>query len=538
MKFHRINEEHLKTLNLPLHMQKKAWEAATEVFQTEGLTASAEEIGSPEVVVSGEGYFEPSDLTNLYLEKMHTGGEFAIDILIPEEVTSGDGRTFKRRSVDKVDGPMPLLWQQFGQRGHDGSMIVGRIDHVERLEGTEPVEDEETGILYGWGRARGVFDTGAYGREAERLVRNGFLWGVSADMDQFEAQTEITAAGEEEDDGVIKSEPMTVSKARLIAATLVSKPAFQEAKIRYVEPIEHQIYELPIEDGMYEEEYEDEFAMSAALTASAAPVVPPADWFKNPELTGPTPLTVDDDGRVFGHIAAWNVDHIGLPRATKPPRSRSNYAYFRTGVVRTDNGKDVPVGQLTLAGGHASLHASAEEAVKHYDDTASAVADVAAGEDAYGIWVAGALRPSVTAEQVRVLRASAPSGDWRPINGRLELVAICQVNVPGFPTARSMVAGGQVTALVAAGARPLAEIRQKTLEERVAALETKQVETEFAAQLEELDAKFAPLLDREREALAASAKPSKEFLESLRKEDEEAREARAAALREVLDRLA
>lgn len=525
------------TLNLPLHMQKKAWEAATDAALNEGLTASAEEYGSPEVSVTEDGLYTTSELADLYVQKMHTGGEFVIDILIPEEVPSGDGRTFNRHAVSKVDGPMPLLWQQFGQRGHDGAMIVGRIDHVERLEGSEPVEDEETGILYGWGRARGVFDTGPYGREAERLVRNGFLWGVSADMDNFEAQTEITAAGEEGDDGIIKSDPMTVSKARLIAATLVSKPAFQESKIRYVEPLDHQIYELPVEDGLYQEEYEDEFAMSAALTASAAPVVPPADWFKNPGLNGPTPLTVDDEGRVFGHIAAWNVDHIGLPRATKPPRSRSNYAYFRTGVVRTDNGKDVPVGQLTLAGGHASLHASANEAVKHYDDTASAVADVAAGEDAYGIWVAGALRPAVTAEQVRVLRASAPSGDWRPINGRLELVAICQVNVPGFPTARSMVAGGQITALVAAGARPLAEIRQKTLEDRIAALESKQVETEFSAQLEELDSKFAPLFETERESLAASAKPSREFLESLRKTDEEAREARAAALREVLDRL-
>ena len=90
-------------------------------------------------------------------------------------------------------------------------------------------------------------------------------------------------------------------------------------------------------------------------------------------------------------------------------------------------------------------------AVKHYDDTASAFCDVHAGEDAYGIWVAGALRPNVTAEQVRAIRAAAPSGDWRPINGRLEMVAVCQVNVPGFPVTRARVASGHVYALVAAG---------------------------------------------------------------------------------------
>jgi hypothetical protein len=61
--------------------------------------------------------------------------------------------------------------------------------------------------------------------------------------------------------------------------------------------------------------------------------------------------------------------------------------------------------------------------------------------------------------QIRALRASAPSGDWRPINGGLELVAICQVNVPGFPTARAMIASGKVLALVAAGASYMAAMK-------------------------------------------------------------------------------
>jgi hypothetical protein len=121
----------------------------------------------------------------------------------------------------------------------------------------------------------------------------------------------------------------------------------------------------------------------------------------------------------------------------------------------------MPVGQLTLAGGHASLQADAQAAAKHYDDTASAIADVHAGEDEYGIYVAGCLRPDATEAQIRALRASAPSGDWRPINGQLELVAVCQVNVPGFPIARAMVASGKVLALVAAGAHYMAVMRSE-----------------------------------------------------------------------------
>ena len=219
------------------------------------------------------------------------------------------------------------------------------------------------------------------------------------------------------------------------------------------------------EDGIYEESLGSidtvEAVVASGFLESEIPVTPPNEWFMNPGLTKPTPLTVDPSGRVYGHIAAWHVNHIGMPRSTRPPRSKSKYSYFHTGVVRTDAGKDVPVGQLTLAGGHADLRASAAQAAKHYDDTASAIADVCAGEDEYGIYVCGSLRPGATEMQIRALRASAPSGDWRPINGSLELVAVCQVNVPGFPIARAMVASGKVMALVAAGASMFALMKSQ-----------------------------------------------------------------------------
>lgn len=195
-----------------------------------------------------------------------------------------------------------------------------------------------------------------------------------------------------------------------------------------------------------------------AMTASVYPVKPPSDWFNNPGLSELTPLTVDDDGRVFGHIAAWHTSHIGMAGGVKPPRSKSNYAYYQTGVVKCDDGKMVNVGQITLTGGHAPLNAGVSKAVAHYDDTASAIMDVAAGEDKHGIWVAGALRPEVSDAQLRSIRASSVSGDWRPINGKLELVAVCAVNAPGFPIPRARVASGAPIALVAAGIEPLIEL--------------------------------------------------------------------------------
>lgn len=202
-------------------------------------------------------------------------------------------------------------------------------------------------------------------------------------------------------------------------------------------------------------------AVTLPVVAGGGPVVPPAEWFQNPNLLRPTPLTITASGQVYGHAATWKTSHIGLAGDVRAPRSRSNYAFFATGAVLTDSGDQVDVGQLTMVGGHAPLNASVERAVAHYDNTKSAMADVAIGEDKHGIWIAGGVRPNVTEEEVRVLRASAISGDWRPINGRLELVAICSVNVPGFPVPRARVASGgsQVLALVAAGVEPLVEAR-------------------------------------------------------------------------------
>ena len=439
----------------------------------------------------------------------HHGSGFYIPLVIPEDIESGDGRMFRKGSITLRELPLPLLWQIKTGEGHNGSVVVGKIDRMERTE-------------HGIGNAYGVFDAGVYGREAERLVKGGFIRGVSADLDQFEADQEDDEA-DEGSEGKIENGKIKISKARVMAVTLVPKPAFQECQIKVLDSYSNQEDEV-VPDGVYIDDVDAEDASSlvaCGMVAGVIPTTPPSSWFENPKLKQATPLTVDDEGRVFGHIAAWHVDHIGMSFGTKPPRSRSKYAYFHTGVVRTEEGTDVPVGQLTLAGGHAALEASAQEAVRHYDDTASAIADVHAGEDAYGIWVAGALRPGTTPEQIRTLRASAPSGDWRPVKGHLELVAVCQVNVPGFPIARARVASGAVMALVAAGAKSLAMMKNNPvaeLDERLARLEQKEKEPlvaaaaevterfrqmEMAAKAEELSAKVRRA--REEDELTAFA---------------------------------
>ena len=454
-----------------------------EILEASVLSARAADARERVLLASGE-------------IEMTEGCAFRIPLVIPEDLESGDGRKFEKGAIEIRELPLPLMWQIKSAEGHNGSVVVGRIDTMERVEN-------------GIGNATGVFDSGAYGREAERLVREGFIRGVSADLDQFEASQHTVELSDDEDAGKIGTDKLMITHARVMAVTLVPKPAFQECQIYLVDSDKKQ-EDIVIPDGVYVDEMdpiEASALVACGLVAGSVPVTPPRSWFDNPKLTQATPLTVDDDGRVFGHIAAWHVDHIGMSFGTRPPRSKSKYAYFHTGVVRTDDGTDMPVGQLTLAGGHASLEASAAEAARHYDDTASAIADVHAGEDAFGIWVSGALRPGTTPEQVRALRASAPSGDWRPIKGQLELVAVCQVNVPGFPIARARVASGAVMALVAAGAQVLARMKSDPVAELSSRIEKlEQLENaQLSAKADIAKAKFDEVREERLAQLSAVA---------------------------------
>jgi 2'-5' RNA ligase len=192
---------------------------------------------------------------------------------------------------------------------------------------------------------------------------------------------------------------------------------------------------------------------SDAVVASI-PATAPLEWFGNPSLSGPTPVTVTDDGRVFGHAACWGACHTGFADTCVTPPMENDYGYFTTGEVLTAEGHRVAVGQITLGTSHAPTRGvSLARAIDHYGDTGTAVADVTAGTDDHGIWIAGAVRPGVSGEHLHALRASALSGDWRRIGGSLRMVALLAVNVPGFPIPRlgTALAAGKQVSLVAAG---------------------------------------------------------------------------------------
>jgi hypothetical protein len=189
---------------------------------------------------------------------------------------------------------------------------------------------------------------------------------------------------------------------------------------------------------------------AATLLAGAAPLAPPAAWFATPNLDGPTKLTIGEDGRVFGHLATWRVCHVGVGNAcVLAPKSRMNYGLFRVGTLVCDDGTQVPVGKITLGTGHANAQWGVMPSREHYDNTGWAAAVVNVGEDRHGIWVSGALTSTMTPERVAEFRAAALSGDWREVNGNLELIAALAVNNPGFPIYRE--SGGRAFSLMAVG---------------------------------------------------------------------------------------
>ena len=222
----------------------------------------------------------------------------------------------------------------------------------------------------------------------------------------------------------------------------------------------------------------DEASMEYSLVDSVYPLTPPKDWFENPNLPTKTPLTVDVDGRVFGHLAAWGECHrdVTMRECVLAPKSAMEYAPFHLGYVMTEEDEMLKVGKIVMDTRHAGIDLGYAAAALHYDNTGDEVAVVRAGEDRYGIWVAGAVVPEATPRKVAKLRRSPLSGDWRRVNGNLELCAALAVNVPAFPV--YAMESEERTALVAAGTVFMAEEEERvevvpgsTMEEFFSALE-------------------------------------------------------------------
>lgn len=456
-------------------------------------------------------------------------------ILAPLNQATGDGRMLAAPadgSTPRVRPlPLPLLYQDTLSEGHDGAYQVGVIDKVWT----------EGGNLMGSGRFD-MDDPRAV--EVVRKMRAGFLRFVSVDVDDrtdelvcLDADGNEVAcpAAEDEAENLAVAQVVKFADWRLMGATMVSQPAFPDAAITMAADGDDELIDEMIDDepdgdpecvitdpddsaawieadcdlddavpytvwvkansgGKDKAEADNAPPFAVAASAAGAPTAdaqwtPPAEWFADPELTGPTPIDVDPaTGRVFGHLATWESCHIGSPAGPgvciSPPHSATGYALFHQSRQRTSAGV-LPVGLLTMGTGHAALRKNATAAAAHYDNTGSQAAAVRAGEDAYGIWVAGAVLPDVTGGDRVRLGLARFSGDWRTVGGSLELVAALAVNTPGFPVTRRQTGeDNEEFSLVAAGFVPPSLPPSRTAAATVEITWTPEAVERFAADLE------------------------------------------------------
>ena len=403
------------------------------------------------------------------------GGDYDWEgVLIVEGIPSGDGRMIGEGALTWRELPIPLMLQTVNAPGHDGAVISGSIHEIVR-EGQNIV-------------GRGRFDSGDAGSEARRLLSEGTMRGVSADIDSVVVEF-VTPDGQDvsmEDmmfAGVDALEVLV--EGRIMGATLTPFPAFQEAHVRVIDldgdgdadvalvaaGAIGDVWRVPSPLGAWLPGEGDAAESLASLVASAAaavevPVNPPREWFEPGSMEKPEPFTVHADGRVYGLVAQWGTCHIGFTdRCVNVPKTGSAYKHFRNKNVLTAEGDLVATGPIFMDTVHPDLRLRASDTQAFYADTGCAVADVALYENEFGIVAAGSLRPGMTPEQVRRFRGSDVSPDWRQIGGRLEVVGLLSVNVSGFIVEGLVASGaevsnprgvwdstaGELTSLVAAG---------------------------------------------------------------------------------------
>jgi hypothetical protein len=428
-----------------------------------------------------------------------------------EGIRTDDGRELLPGSTHYPDMPISLRVLLEDTGGHWGAVTCGRVDSCEAKLAQ--------GLNFTY--SEGMFGSDPNGQLAELMVTEQTQRFISIDPRDMEGEwitvTIYTGDGDYDDECLV-DEWFRVSSFTLGAMTIVPLPALQMCCIT--------LKNVPLPDSPIAiENAPPSLPTQITITAAGGPMKPPREWFDDPgfhvgdprlvlqedERSYACPLTVTKEGQVYGHVAWWECTHTGFQgRKVKPPKSRSGYAFYLTGEgVECDDGSFVQgVGQLTAGCGHAPTSMGAAEAVAHYDGGFGAYqwADCRAGQDDFGPWIAGALRPGLSDQQIREVRALSLSGDWRDRGGNLELVAVLAVPVPGFPIRRALAASGsgdlidfcavregirgeRVVSLVAAGR--VVKIAPEARIERL--------EREFLALKESL---HAVVVNREMDALA------------------------------------
>lgn len=377
-------------------------------------------------------------------------GDDAEQGLLPERWTdvagicfsapTGDGRDFTDCTWSWRDPDvslLPLMLQTENAPAHMAAVLAGYMETVEMGDGRV--------------HASGRFYDSEAGREFRDMLQGGRRFGVSVDPGPG-TELEWQCLEEDEDGWCIESK-IDFSAYEIIGLTGTPFPGFAEAAIT-----------LAAETASTRHAPVDLRATGAKAGAPVEPR-PEALAVPEPELGDDrlveqdddgnvaVPMTITDDLEVYGHLAYWGQCHTGYDGVcVAPPASPSGYAQFHLGETLCSDRSRVATGAFVVGCDHADLAMFAAEARDHYAHSGLRWASVRVVDGQFGPWFSGSLLPSVTEEQLSIIRASCPSGDWRRLGGALELIMGLQVNNPGFPIRREALVASGLTALPVAHA--------------------------------------------------------------------------------------
>lgn len=393
-------------------------------------------------------------------------------ILAIEGDPTGDGRLLDRFALRWDSGPWPLRWEPAG--GHFEAAVIGSITEVWRsgaeVRGRGVLHDDsadpavrtavarvaelaEEGLA---GLSVGLDDESVELRVKADLVRTWEEW-----EDEFEAESarierdkekakksggRVTVASWSTNDSLLaivdgRLREVTVTDQPAIVGTALSPKAVAASGGPVRTP--GAALEVPSPDPV---------TASLRDAAFTNPKFGP-DGDSDPRLVFQPrrrpdemdgwgcPFTVDDDGRVYGHLAIGSRCHGAYSECVLPPDSGGDFSMFLTGEAV----RGIPTGPIILNTTHGVNPDGSVKSYDHLANTGQAVADVTVGQDRHGTWVAGRVRPGITKAQLAALRGSALSGEWLPYGPHLRLAGILAVNSPGYTierTAQAVAASG------------------------------------------------------------------------------------------------
>jgi hypothetical protein len=374
-----------------------------------------------------------------------------------EGLETPDHRMAEKGSLSNRTLPLPITWAPTCD-DHENDVVVGQVTEVFR-EGDEV-------------RARGTWDTSDAAIEVRRLVDEQVLRWVSMVIDtprawEVRANEDACLTDDGPDEGTECIFTEVILDADIAKITVVDHPAWPGSVIV---PGDAEIPALtdrgrPAADVSTATDIPTPAdALVASVTAAElSPTwwfhrsdLPPSSWFDDPEFTSYTPITITDEGRIFGHFAP-DVEHVsGYGR---PPRGAEFSDHrFHVRPQPTSDGRVVDVGIVVGGVGHAPEGLSIAQVQQYYAGGRDAleVARVRVGLDTHGLWGTGMINPTLDDDQIYQAATLGFSVDYRRPRwgvGPWDLIAISSgILVEGYSKGReSLVACGSQTRLILVG---------------------------------------------------------------------------------------